>query len=57
MKKPNKTFKLDKQSKKILSRMVGQTRSDYKKMMIDAQLCSEVVVSRDKKKGKDKDET
>lgn len=56
MMKPNKTFKMDKQSKKILSRMVGQTRFDYKKMMIDAQLCSEVT-SRDKKKGKDKDET
>lgn len=48
---------MDKETKRVMSRFFGQDRSDYKRMMIEAQLCSEVVVSRDKKKGKDKDET
>ncbi len=56
MMKPNKTFKMDKETKRILSTLSGQKKTDYKKMMIEAQLCSAVVV-REKKKGKDKDET
>jgi hypothetical protein len=54
--KPGKTFKMDKETKRILSTMRGQKKTDYKKMMIEAQLCSAVVV-REKKKGKDKDAT
>jgi hypothetical protein len=53
--KPSKTFKMDKETKRVLSTMSGQKKTDYKKMMIEAQLCSAVVV-REKKKGKDKDE-
>jgi len=52
--KPNKTFKLSKTTKRMIGLMKGATadqRNQYKRMMIDAQLCSEVVIktpTRDK---------
>jgi len=45
--KPGKTFKLSKTTKRMIGLMKGATdeqRNQYKRMMIDAQLCSEVVV-------------
>ena len=47
MMKPGKTFKLSKTTKRMIGLMKGCTaeqRNQYKRMMIDAQLCSEVVV-------------
>ncbi len=52
--KPGKTFKLSKTTKRMIGLMKGATadqRNQYKRMMIDAQLCSEIVIktpSRDK---------
>jgi len=50
--KPTKTFKLKKTTKTMLASIVDpQQRSEWKRAMIDAQLCSEVVIktpSRDK---------
>jgi hypothetical protein len=52
--KPNKTFKLSKTTKRMIGLMKGATadqRNQYKRMMIDAQLCSEIVIktpTRDK---------
>ena len=52
MMKPGKTFKLSKTTKRMLCSIVNtEQRNQYKRMMIDAQLCSEVVIktpSRDK---------
>jgi hypothetical protein len=44
--KPNKTFKLSKTTKRMMALMGGsaENRNQYKRMMIDAQLCSEVVI-------------
>ena len=36
--KPNSDFKLSKETKRILSRMHGEQRSHWKKMMIDAEM-------------------
>ena len=47
MLKPGKTFKLSKTTKRMIGLMKGATadqRNQYKNMMIDAQLCSEIVV-------------
>ena len=45
MLKPNKTFKLSKTTKRMLCSIVNtEQRNQYKRMMIDAQLCSEIVV-------------
>ena len=45
MLKPNKTFKLSKTTKRMLCSIVNtEHRNQYKRMMIDAQLCSEIVV-------------
>jgi len=47
MAKPNKTFKLSKTSKRMIALMKGCTaeqRNQFKRMMIDAQVCSEIVV-------------
>lgn len=53
MLKPNKTFKLSKATKTILASIVDTAkRNEWKRAMIDAQLCSEIVIktpSRDKK--------
>ena len=52
--KPGKTFKLSKTTKRMVGLMKGATadqRNQYKRMMIDAQLCSEIVIktpTRDK---------
>jgi hypothetical protein len=54
MLKPGKTFKLSKTTKRMIGLMKGATadqRNQYKRMMIDAQLCSEIVIktpTRDK---------
>jgi len=52
MLKPNKTFKLSKPTKTILASIVDPVkRSEWKRAMIDAQLCSEIVIktpTRDK---------
>jgi hypothetical protein len=43
--KPGKTFNLSKQTKRMLCSIVNtEQRNQYKRMMIDAQLCSEVVI-------------
>jgi hypothetical protein len=49
--KPGKTFNLNKTTKRMMALMGGsaETRNQYKRMMIDAQLCSEVVVKSEKK--------
>ena len=47
MLKAHKTFKLSKTTKRMIGLMKGCTaeqRNQYKRMMIDAQLCSEVVI-------------
>ena len=50
--KPGKTFNLSKQTKRFMATFVNaEERNAYKRAMIEAQLCSEVVVktpSRDK---------
>lgn len=52
--KPGKTFKLSKTTKRMIALMKGSTadqRNQYKRMMIDAQVCSEIVIktpTRDK---------
>jgi hypothetical protein len=49
--KPGKTFNLSKTTKRMMALMGGsaETRNQYKRMMIDAQLCSEIVVKTEKK--------
>jgi hypothetical protein len=45
--KPGKTFKMSKTTKRMIALMKKSTadqRNQFKRMMIDAQLCSEVVV-------------
>jgi len=50
--KPGKTFNLSKPTKTMLASIVDPVkRSEWKRAMIDAQLCSEIVIktpSRDK---------
>lgn len=49
--KPGKTFNLSKETKRRLATMPNrQQRSDYKRLMIEAQLYSEVVKSPREKK-------
>ena len=54
MLKPGKTFRLSKTTKRMIGLMKGATaeqRNQFKRMMIDAQLHSEIVIktpSRDK---------
>jgi len=52
MLKPGKTFNLNKQTKRFMATFTkAEDRNHYKRMMIDAQLCSEVVIktpTRDK---------
>lgn len=41
--KPTSTFKLNKQTKRFMSTFVSaEQRNQFKRMMIDAQLCAEV---------------
>jgi hypothetical protein len=51
MLKANKTFKLSKTTKRMMALMGGtaENRNQYKRMMIDAQLASEVVVKTEKR--------
>jgi len=52
MLKPGKTFKLSKTTKRMIGLMKGATadqRNQYKRMMIDAQLCSEIVIKTEKR--------
>jgi hypothetical protein len=46
MAKPNKTFKMSKTTKRMMALMGGpaEGRNQFKRMMIDAQVCSEIVV-------------
>jgi hypothetical protein len=45
MMKPGKTFNLSKQTKRFMATFVkAEDRNHFKRMMIDAQLCSEVIV-------------
>ena len=46
MLKPGKTFKLSKTTKRMIGLMGGtaESRNQFKRMMIDAQLASEIVV-------------
>jgi hypothetical protein len=50
--KPSKTFNLTKQTKRLMCTIVNPVaRNQFKRMMIDAQLCSEIVIkapTRDK---------
>jgi hypothetical protein len=50
--KPGKTFKLKKTTKTMLASITDpQKRSEWKRAMVDAQLCSEIVIktpTRDK---------
>jgi hypothetical protein len=50
--KPGKTFNLSKQTKRFMATFVDPVaRNHYKNMMIQAQLCSEIVIkapTRDK---------
>lgn len=47
---PGKTFKLSKSTKRMMATIVGaEARNHYKRLMIEAQLCSEVVVKHDPK--------
>ena len=54
MLKPGKTFNLNKQTKRFMATFVkAEDRNHFKRMMIDAQLCSEIVIktpSRDNKR-------
>jgi hypothetical protein len=51
MLKPGKTFKLSKTTKRIMALMGGskESRDQYKRMMIDAELCSAVQPKREKR--------
>lgn len=43
--KPGKTFNLNKQTKRFMCTFVNaEQRNAYKRAMIDAQLCSEIVI-------------
>ena len=45
MLKPGKTFNLNKQTKRFMATFVkAEDRNHFKRMMIDAQLCSEIVI-------------
>ena len=51
MLKPNKTFKLAKQSKRFMATFIDPVqRNAYKNAMIQAQLQSEIVPKREAKK-------
>jgi hypothetical protein len=53
--KPGKTFKLSKTTKRMIALMKGSTaeqRNQYKRMMIDAELCAAVVIKTPKKENR-----
>jgi len=46
--KPGKTFRMNSTTKALLSTIVDPVaRNSFKRAMIDAQLCSEVVIKRE----------
>jgi hypothetical protein len=51
MLKPGKTFKLSKTTKRMMALMGGpaEGRNQYKRMMIDAELCAAVQPKREKR--------
>jgi hypothetical protein len=52
MLKPGKTFKLSKTAKRMIALMKGSTseqRNQYKRMMIDAELCAAIQPKREKR--------
>ena len=52
MLKPGKTFKLSKTAKRMIALMKGSTseqRNQYKRMMIDAELCGAIQPKREKR--------
>ena len=50
MLKPGKTFNLSKQTKRFMATFVNaEERNAYKRAMIDAQLCSEIVIKSEKR--------
>ncbi len=51
MLKPGKTFKLSKTVKRMMALMGGpaEGRNQYKRMMIDAELCAAVQPKREKR--------
>ena len=52
MLKPGKTFKLSKQTKRFMATFTkAEDRNHFKRMMIDAQLASEIVVKTPKGDG------
>ena len=53
--KPGKTFKLSKTTKRMIGLMKGATadqRNQFKRMMIEAQVCSEIVVKSSRRDNK-----
>ena len=53
---PTKTFKFSKRNKTLMTLLPFKdkaTRNAFKRMMIDAQLCSEVIVRSTKERGAD----
>jgi len=54
MMKPGKTFKLSKTTKRMMALMGGpaESRSQFKRMMIDAQLSGGVVVKKERRDDK-----
>ena len=53
---PTKTFKFSKRNKTLMTLLPfkdNATRNAFKRMMIDAQLCSEVIVRSAKERGTD----
>jgi hypothetical protein len=50
MLKPNKTFRLSKTAKRMIALMGGpaEGRNQYKRMMIDAELCAAIQPKREK---------
>jgi hypothetical protein len=53
MLKPNKTFKLSKPTKTMLASIVDpQKRSEWKRAMIDAELCAAIVPKTIKKENR-----
>ena len=50
MMKPGKTFNLSKQTKRFMATFVNaEERNAFKRAMIDAQLCSEIVIKTEKR--------
>lgn len=55
MLKPNKTFRLSKTTKRMIALMKGATadqRNQFKRMMIDAELCAAIVPKTVKKESR-----